>query len=93
VPSAYLAVLGQVERGDLLRLLDLLLVAPDLALQLVDQGLDRHGRMRRRMNLGIPNIVRGGGGKGAFEEGGDSFVERKGFPSKKIVLNIVVQIC
>ncbi len=43
VPPAYLAVLGQVERGDLLRLLDLLLVAPNLALQLVDQGLDRHG--------------------------------------------------
>ena len=35
----YLAVLGQVEGGDLLRLLDLLLVRLDLALQLVDQGL------------------------------------------------------
>ena len=35
----YLAVLGKVEGGDLLRLLDLLLVRLDLALQLVDQGL------------------------------------------------------
>ena len=35
----YLAVLGQVEGGDLLRLFDLLLVRLDLALQLVDQGL------------------------------------------------------
>ena len=34
-----LPVLGQVEGGDLLRLLDLLLVGLDLALQLVDQGL------------------------------------------------------
>ena len=34
-----LPVLGQVEGGDLLRLLDLLLVRLDLALQLVDQGL------------------------------------------------------
>merc|ERR1719195_1593998 len=37
--SGNLAVLGEVEGGDLLRLLDLLLVALDLALQLVDQGL------------------------------------------------------
>merc|ERR1719499_1265399 len=34
-----LPVLGQVEGGDLLRLLDLLLVGLDLALQLVDEGL------------------------------------------------------
>merc|ERR1719220_906584 len=34
-----LPVLGQVEGGDLLGLLDLLLVGLDLALQLVDQGL------------------------------------------------------
>ena len=33
------AELGQVEGGDLLGLLDLLLVGLDLALQLVDQGL------------------------------------------------------
>merc|ERR1719333_2063997 len=37
--SGDLAVLGEVEGGDLLGLLDLLLVAPDLALQLVDQPL------------------------------------------------------
>ena len=37
-----LAELGQVEGGDLLRLLDLLLVAPDLALQLVNQPLHTH---------------------------------------------------
>merc|ERR1719517_2645 len=37
--SGHLAVLGEVEGGDLLGLLDLLLVAPDLALQLVDQPL------------------------------------------------------
>merc|ERR1719389_848675 len=35
----HLAVLGQVEGGDLLGLLDLLLVALDLALELVDQTL------------------------------------------------------
>merc|ERR1719305_6691 len=34
-----LAVLGQVQGGDLLGLLDLLLVALDLPLELVDQGL------------------------------------------------------
>jgi hypothetical protein len=33
--------LGQVEGGDLLRLLNLLLVAPDLPLQLVNQALRR----------------------------------------------------
>ena len=37
--SVHQPVLGQVEGGDLLRLLDLLLVRLDLALQLVDQGL------------------------------------------------------
>merc|ERR1719150_432354 len=37
--SGHLAVLGKVEGGDLLGLLDLLLVALDLALQLVDQPL------------------------------------------------------
>merc|ERR1719281_877169 len=37
--SGNLAVLGQVQGGDLLGLLDLLLVAPDLALQLVNEAL------------------------------------------------------
>merc|ERR1711994_979334 len=37
--SGDLAVLGQVEGGDLLGLLDLLLVALDLALKLVDESL------------------------------------------------------
>ena len=36
-----LAELGQVEGGDLLRLLNLLLVGADLALQLVNQGLGK----------------------------------------------------
>jgi hypothetical protein len=35
-----LAELGQVQGGDLLRLLDLLLVGADLALQLVNQSLE-----------------------------------------------------
>jgi hypothetical protein len=35
----YLSELGQVEGGDLFRLLDLLLVGADLGLQLIDQGL------------------------------------------------------
>jgi hypothetical protein len=35
-----LAELGQVQGGDLLSLLDLLLVGADLALQLVDQSLE-----------------------------------------------------